>query len=164
MLSNSVSSTSSLEAPASSSNSARTKDKKRVSTSRGARAMRQARSQASLEQELPIVWSSAEVEQFKIGLAKFAKDFRNIAEWMGTKNHFQCRNFYNNFRYRLHLEPSSSDTTAQQHGRRSVCSVVVQSNHNVHLGSERGTSFLPAFDAYWFGCISCSRLCPIVCR
>ncbi len=45
-------------------------------------------------------WTDPERELFIEAIAKYAKDFKAIAQHLGTKNMFQCRNFYHNFKRR----------------------------------------------------------------
>ena len=101
----SLSSSSSNIAESSSRSASSDKASKRSAGSRSGRsATKQTRAVTPLEHELPPQWSTAELDMFKVGLARYAKDFRAISDFVGTKNHFECRNLYNNFRFRLHFD------------------------------------------------------------
>mmetsp|Transcript_20108 Transcript_20108/g.25466 ORF Transcript_20108/g.25466 Transcript_20108/m.25466 type:complete len:1248 (-) Transcript_20108:83-3826(-) len=52
---------------------------------------------------VPAPWNESEINQLKIALASYGSDFKAIADFVGSKNHWQCRSFYYNFREQLNL-------------------------------------------------------------
>eukprot|EP01119_Soliformovum_irregulare_P010124 TRINITY_DN246_c5_g1_i4.p1 TRINITY_DN246_c5_g1~~TRINITY_DN246_c5_g1_i4.p1 ORF type:complete len:1004 (+),score=317.49 TRINITY_DN246_c5_g1_i4:1488-4499(+) len=49
-------------------------------------------------------WNDTERELFLDALGKFGKDFRAISQHIGSKNQFQCKNFYHNSKKKMDLE------------------------------------------------------------
>jgi len=52
---------------------------------------------------VPATWNESEINQFKIALASYGSDFKAIADFLSSKNHWQCRSFYYNFKEQLNL-------------------------------------------------------------
>jgi len=54
-------------------------------------------------------WTENEKEMFLDGLARFAKDFRGLSNFMGTKTEFQCQNYYHNNKKKLNFDQIIDD-------------------------------------------------------
>lgn len=52
------------------------------------------------QQENEAKWTEQEKEQFAEALDKFGPDFKAISAFLSTKNFFQCKNYYHNFKKR----------------------------------------------------------------
>jgi hypothetical protein len=51
-------------------------------------------------------WTELEKEMFAETLEKFGPDFKAISSFLGTKNVFQCKNYYHNFKKRQAAPPT----------------------------------------------------------
>lgn len=60
--------------------------------------------QLCFSSNLPAAWSETEISHFRMALEVNGTDFKAIADFIGTKNHWQCRSFYYNFIKQLNLE------------------------------------------------------------
>ena len=56
-------------------------------------------------------WTDSETLLFAEAYSNISKDFKSIAEYIGTKNQFQCKEYYHNHRARLGLDDSYEKTS-----------------------------------------------------
>jgi len=58
-------------------------------------------------------WTDSETLLFAEAFHNISKDFKSIAEYIGTKNQFQCKEYYHYYRSRLGLD-DAADKTARR--------------------------------------------------
>lgn len=56
-------------------------------------------------------WTDTETLLFAEAYSNISKDFKSIAEYIGTKNQFQCKEYYHNHRSRLGLDEAHEKTS-----------------------------------------------------
>lgn len=54
-------------------------------------------------------WTDSERDSFLEALQKYGKDFKSISQHLGTKNQFQCKNYYHNYKKKLNLDQIIDD-------------------------------------------------------
>jgi len=64
-------------------------------------------------------WTDSERDLFAIALSKFSKDFKQISDFMGTKNPLQCQNYYHNYNKKYNLDQIAEEAAMNLRGEKA---------------------------------------------
>lgn len=86
-------------------------------------------------------WSNDEYQLAIRGMRKYGKDFRSIAEIIGTKNESQLNQFYTNFRKKFNLDEILKEFEAKQLQERQHKEVQQMASSSVNIAHSRDVKF-----------------------